>query len=211
MTLNGSKFVKVFVGGVAEDKIRNFENLIGGQLGDKLNGDKNKNTLDGGSGDDVLNGGDGDDRLIGNVGRDTLTGSAGDDVFAFTWPPQSPAFGRDVITDFKRGKDHIDLSDIDANSSTVKNDAFTFLTSEGAAFSGIAGQVRFDKQGSITIFEIDVNGDKFADMQVELTGGINLAKATSCCETSRLTRSDDKPAGPDCLAGLSTFWVQMDS
>ncbi|MDB5526376.1 MAG: hypothetical protein JWM58_4139 [Rhizobium sp.] len=176
-TLNGLKTVTVMVGGVAEDKIRNFENLTGGYGTDTLTGDKGKNTLDGWGGNDALDGGEGDDRLIGNAGIDTMTGGAGKDDFVFTLASQSSAFFRDVITDFKHGQDQIDLSEIDANSLTTKNDAFTLLSHEGAAFGGKAGEVRFDKQGGIPIVEIDVNGDKFADMQVELTGSVSFSKA----------------------------------
>nr|WP_305080291.1 hypothetical protein [Methylosinus sp. Sm6] len=77
VTLNGGTQSVVTVGGVAEDKIRNIENVTGGSGADTLIGDGLAN------------------RLVGGGGNDTLTGAGGADIFVF-----APAFGRDVVTDF---------------------------------------------------------------------------------------------------------------
>ena len=72
VTLNGSTAATVFVGGVAEDTIRNIENLVGGSAGDTLRGDSGVNVLQGLSGNDFLDGGAGLDTLIGGPGQDTF-------------------------------------------------------------------------------------------------------------------------------------------
>ena len=60
-TLNGSTAVTVNVGGVAEDSLRNIENIIGGSAGDTLIGDSFANIFMGGAGNDTLNGNSGSD------------------------------------------------------------------------------------------------------------------------------------------------------
>lgn len=177
VTLKGSKTAKVTIGGTSEDKIKNIENITGGYVADTIKGDKGDNTLDGLTGDDILDGGAGHDRLIGSLGSDRMTGGAGNDNFVFKFIGSTTAFERDVITDFKRGEDHIDLKGIDPDTTTVKNEAFAFLAKEGAAFDGKGPEVRFDKQSAVTFVELDANGDKLADWHFELSGVVGLTKA----------------------------------
>ncbi len=61
LTLAGSTFAGVTIGGVAEDTIRNFENVIGGAGADTLTGDGLANYFFGGLGNDALDGGAGID------------------------------------------------------------------------------------------------------------------------------------------------------
>ncbi|CTQ47566.1 Endoglucanase E1 precursor [Roseibium aggregatum] len=72
----------VYVGGIAEDTIRNVENIIGGSADDTITGDALANTLRGGDGDDVLYGDGGGDTLYGDAGNDTLYGETDDDVLS---------------------------------------------------------------------------------------------------------------------------------
>ena len=67
-------------------------------------------------GNDDLNGGAGDDIIIGNAGNDTLTGGEGRDVFVFMANSNS---GQDTITDFVRGSDKIQFSDVVDTSSLI--------------------------------------------------------------------------------------------
>jgi hypothetical protein len=60
----------------------------------------------GGAGDDVLMGNAAGNRLGGGPGNDVLAGGGGDNVFVF-----APGWGRDIITDFTRGADLLDLWD----------------------------------------------------------------------------------------------------
>jgi Ca2+-binding RTX toxin-like protein len=71
VTLNGSTNATVTVGGVAEDTIRNIENVSGGSGNDTLKGDGAANLLDGNGGNDTLYGGGGIDTLRGGTGDDT--------------------------------------------------------------------------------------------------------------------------------------------
>ena len=69
-------------------------------------------TLTGGSGNDTLTGGAGNDTITGGGGGDTLTGGGGSNVFVYTNPSQTTngMSGRDIITDFTTGTDHIKIS-----------------------------------------------------------------------------------------------------
>ncbi|MCW5737172.1 MAG: hypothetical protein KIS73_23805, partial [Enhydrobacter sp.] len=94
VTLNGATNVSVKVNGVAEDTIRNIENVIGGSGNDTLTGDALANRLEGGA------------------GNDTLTGGAGKDEFVFGFPPNGvfSALGNDRITDFNVADDSFVLA-----------------------------------------------------------------------------------------------------
>ncbi|GGX70322.1 hypothetical protein GCM10007385_44160 [Tateyamaria omphalii] len=63
--------------------------------------------LNGGTGDDVLTGNAGDDVLFDGAGADTLSGGAGADLFILADDADT-----DVILDFQRGVDRIDISAI---------------------------------------------------------------------------------------------------
>ncbi len=155
------------------DSLNDIENVIGGGGND---------TLVGSGGANSLSGGDGNDHLDGRGGKDILTGGEGADVFIFrNVAHSSPGVAdRDVITDFTQGEDMIDLSIIDADTAAAGNQAFTFLASVGAAFTGIAGELNFafeDLEGTDndkTIIAGDINGDQVADFSIELTGLIDL-------------------------------------
>jgi hypothetical protein len=71
VTLNGENDVIVTVGGMAEDTIRNIENLLGGSGNDVLTGDSQANELQGLGGNDTLTGRAGNDVLDGGAGWDT--------------------------------------------------------------------------------------------------------------------------------------------
>jgi len=71
LTLNGSNDATVLVNGVAEDTIRNVENIWGGSVNDVLTGDGVANWLVGMDGNDCLKGMSGSDQLDGWGGIDT--------------------------------------------------------------------------------------------------------------------------------------------
>ena len=77
----------------------------GNDLANKLTGNSGANLLQGGGGNDVLLGNAGADTLIGGAGTDKLTGGADADRFVLT-----VGSGKDTITDFTQGQDHIDLT-----------------------------------------------------------------------------------------------------
>ena len=79
LTLSGSEDSTVFIGNVAEDTLRNIEDVIGGSGDDALTGGNTDNVLWGMGGDDHLYGKDGQDILDGGDGRDYLDGGEGAD------------------------------------------------------------------------------------------------------------------------------------
>ena len=66
--------------------------------------------------------------------------------------------------------DTIDLSRIDADVTAAGEQAFVFVDS----FSGAAGEatLRYDppRYGTITMLDLDINGDSAADIRIELVG-----------------------------------------
>lgn len=77
--------------------------INGGAGDDKLFGGGGRDSLWGSDGDDRINGGAGKDLLIDGAGNDVMTGGAGSDIFRFT------GGGNDVVTDFQRNLDLVDL------------------------------------------------------------------------------------------------------
>jgi serralysin len=162
------------------DTYSSIENILGGSYADNLRGNNSANTLQGRagndklygrSGNDVLYGHEGNDLLVGGYGKDVLLGGAGADVFDFNAVNESLPASRDTIRDFLRGADRIDLRSIDANTALAGDQAFTFIG--GSAFSGKAGQLNFSKG----VVSADINGDKIADFQINVSGLSTLAKS----------------------------------
>jgi Ca2+-binding RTX toxin-like protein len=111
---------------------------------------------------DILTGGKGKDRLIGKKGGDILTGGLDADRFIYNSDTDSSnGLGSiDSITDFNGLEgDRVDLSSIKASGG----EKLSYIG--GDAFEGVAGQVRF----SLATLEVDINGDRFADMSIALT------------------------------------------
>jgi Ca2+-binding RTX toxin-like protein len=164
----GNSSNNVLIGNAGHNK------LAGGSGNDKLYGGAGNDSLDGGNGNDrlygqdghdTLKGGSGNDRLDGGLGRDYLYGGSGRDVFDFNSIAETAVgSARDVIYDFRRGQDDIDLSSIDANVKAGGNQAFSWIGTSG--FSGKAGQLHMIDQGSQVIVQGDVDGDRKADFDI---------------------------------------------
>jgi Ca2+-binding RTX toxin-like protein len=139
--------------------------LIGGVNPERLFGGGDDDSISGMGGNDELDGGPDEDVLFGGAGRDRLTGGGDDDVFLYSKTSDSTNTLRDTITDFSRAqRDEIDLSLIDASTRAAGNQAFKFIGS--AAFTKVAGQLRFQKVGSDTLIQGDTNGDGKADLVI---------------------------------------------
>ncbi len=87
VTLNGATNARVFVGGVAEDTIRNIENLIGGRGNDILTGDARPNIFNPQDGTDTVNGRAGNDDIFGGLGNDTFDGGTEVDTVDYRSAP----------------------------------------------------------------------------------------------------------------------------
>ncbi len=172
-----------------------IENARSGSGNDTLTGNGAANRLEGGAGNDKLDGQGGNDVLIGGIGTDTLTGGEGSDVFRFeTVADSAVGAGRDVITDFLKGADKIDLSAIGASS---------FIGT--AQFGGVAGQVRYVSAADATYVELDSDGDGRADFQLQLGGGIRLDNSDFVDLLGAATSGDDRLSGTsraDNISGL---------
>ncbi|MDV7141051.1 calcium-binding protein, partial [Tropicimonas sp. TH_r6] len=115
------------------DSYVSVEQVVGSSHDDTIKGDDNANTLWGGDGADLLDGSGGNDRLFGGNGADSMAGGAGDDHFVFNTIAESglDSASRDVITDFTRGEDLIDLTGITAENGGEAPDLDISVTAEG--------------------------------------------------------------------------------
>jgi VCBS repeat-containing protein len=139
------------------DTYAGIENLTGSSYADKLTGNTLANVLAGGAGKDLLWGG---------TGADTFFFGNGDSTVA--------AKGRDVIQDFSHSqRDHIDLSLIDAISSTGKDDAFKIYATEKLALAHV-GSIFLDVHGTTTTVYINNDADKSFDMAIDVLNNKSL-------------------------------------
>lgn len=147
------------------DATAGTSNATGNSLANTLTGNASSNTLSGGAGNDTL---------IGNAGVDILVGGKGADIFMFlsALDTGTGSGQRDIISDFIVSQgDKINLSSIDANTSSGGDDAFIFI--DTLNFTS-AGQLRF----ASNILAGDINGDGVADFEIQCTG---VTKLTSQC------------------------------
>lgn len=168
LSINGSQFT-----GQGFDTLINVENLIGGEERDRLFGDDGANRLE--DGDiyydlaDSLNGRGGDDTLVVvcEEGIDVLSG--GEDADRFVFQPLDNFSGNsmDIITDLTLG-DSVDVSAIDANAFTERNESFKMV----AEFNGSPGQavLEYKVRADVTLLLMDTDGDGVADHTVEMNG-----------------------------------------
>lgn len=151
--------------------------LHGGRDADDLRGGLGADNIDGGAGRDRILGGPGADKIYGMGGGDILDGGKGEDVFIYLSVTDSRPGDCDLIVDFRRGIDSLDLRGIDAIRSTQGDDAFVFIERED--FSGTAGELRITGDPSATRFlEGDVNGDGRADFSIEFAAGTSVPLET---------------------------------
>ncbi|MFB9980311.1 beta strand repeat-containing protein [Mesorhizobium kowhaii] len=154
VSLTKSVDAQVTIGGIAEDTIRNIENVTGGSGGDTLNGDGFVNILIGGGGNDTISGRDGNDTLIGGDGNDIINGNSGDDRLI-------GGRGNDTING-NSGLDTVDYS-TDVSSGAVHG-ILVNLWGVGSQL-GLAADTATDSFGNTdTVATIrNVTGTQFAD------------------------------------------------
>ncbi|WP_236721502.1 Calx-beta domain-containing protein [Trichormus sp. NMC-1] len=105
------------------------DNFTGTNRSDDLFGGLGNDTLQGGGDNDRLFGEQGDDRFLGGTGSDTFYGGTGLDTFVFEYfNGSSSAQELDVVTDFVKGQDKIDLrsvgiADYQTLSYLISNDS----------------------------------------------------------------------------------------
>ncbi|MCY1209909.1 VCBS repeat protein [compost metagenome] len=144
----------------------NGDDLIYGDNGNHaaLGGD---DIIAGGNGKDTIYGEGGNDKIAGGGGGDTLSGGYGADVFVYNAVSDSTAAGMDVITDFQRGVDHLDLRPV--------------LGDTGFEWGGrqpTAHGAWFQQSGGNTYVYVDVDGNPAtAEMVIKLNGLHELSKS----------------------------------
>lgn len=109
-------------GGDAQgDTLFSIENILATSYDDNITGDSKDNTIYANSGDDIVNGGAGNDVIYGGkgsdiinggAGKDILFGGSGNDIFTFTALEDSSIDQSDLISDFSKGQDKINLSNL---------------------------------------------------------------------------------------------------
>ena len=150
-SLDGNAGSDLILGGIDNDT------LVGGQGNDTLTGEGGRDSLLGGAGDDILSGGGSGDLMTGGLGTDSFD-------FTFANEIGTLAANRDKITDFTAGSDLVNLTAIDANTTLAGNQAFSFIAA--AAFTSVAGQLRYSALDGLLQGDIDGNG--VADFSLDL-------------------------------------------
>ena len=195
-------------GGYAQgDALTNIESIIGTDFNDTLTGNSEDNNLVGQHGNDTLSGGDGNDTLSGGGGDDTLSGGAGNDQFFGSDGDDiiSGGDGNDYISGGEgddtltggAGNDFYDIASYAGAFTTEITDfeigdtlnLFTVGLAGGgqflpvfigeAAFSGTAGELRYEKVGGQTLLHLDIDGDGTVDETLTLSNGELALVSTS--------------------------------
>ncbi|WP_299770741.1 calcium-binding protein [uncultured Tateyamaria sp.] len=171
-SLSGGQDNDTLFGDTGNDTLRGDEgndSVAGGSGQDLILGGAGADILQGESGNDTLDGGSGNDLIDGGTGRDVMRGGEGSDVFDFnTLRDSAVAISRtDVILDFERGQDKVDIGDL--------NDAGMFTLVEGFTGSGSAEfRIAIDAtRGSHVL--IDADGDGRADTAFLVEDVFNLS------------------------------------
>lgn len=174
ITGTGNNGNNVIVGNDGSNRVYGYggdDRLAGGLGSDQIDGGAGNDGISGEAGDDRLYGGDGNDQLNGGAGRDIVVGGAGADLHLF----RDGDFGgadpssADIIRDFSSSEgDRIRLDLVDSDQTSDGDQAFTFVGT--AAFTGTAGELRYEQIGANTFISGDTDGDGNADFMIRLDG-----------------------------------------
>lgn len=162
--------------GLGKDSLRGIEKASGSSAADKIYGSNGANTLSGEGGNDYLEGRKGADILVGGAGRDVLAGGSDTvrDVFVFNSIADSRlgSGARDIIWNFTKSVDDINLRGIDANTQVFGDQAFGWGGTTVGAY-----KVWTVTSGSNILLRGDVNGDKVADFEIQIDGISGLSSS----------------------------------
>jgi serralysin len=128
---------------------------IGNALDNRIVGNDQANFLFGGAGRDVLIGGDGTDQLVGGAGADIFVA----EINAAKVASKGGPISLDLVLDFQKGVDKIDLTGIDAKAGEAGHQAFSW---KGHAANKDAGDLSIRTFGNMQAAEsalgIDIDG-----------------------------------------------------
>ena len=164
----------VITGSTQADKLYGFkgdDTMTGRDGNDRMLGGKGNDSLNGNAGDDKLDGNAGADLLNGGGGKDKLTGGGGNDTFFFNSKTTSANF--DTITDFKHGKDVIQL-----DSSVFSGLSKGVLASKNfvlaSKYDGQKKVVIYDKATGTLSYDLNGGTGKDAISFAKVTKGLNI-------------------------------------
>jgi Ca2+-binding RTX toxin-like protein len=134
-------------------------NVINGSIkNDSLNGTALNDEIYGNNGIDTIKAGAGNDLIIGGKGADVLLGGIGNDQFIFKDLSDSTTSESDLILDFIKGEDKINLSNLGFDS-----------IAEGHGNNLSAHGIDYHFEGGNTIID-----DQHSNFAVKLAGEIHL-------------------------------------
>ena len=165
--VQGTDFVDEIIG----DQASNFLHGNGGA--DFISANGGDDIISGGAGNDRILGGSGADKISGGAGADTLTGGSEADTFQFLFLSEvGVGAGRDVIRDFEKGLDKINVSTLDADTSVSGNQTFSFVGSN--AFSD-EGQIRATPLNGGALVQFNTSGTSGAEFEIFLEDPVQLS------------------------------------
>jgi Ca2+-binding RTX toxin-like protein len=143
-------------------------------------GGSGNDSFDGSSKNDTLYGEKGRDRIHGANGADTLSGGKNADTFYYYVTTESGVGKgkRDYITDFKAGEDKLYFQE---KSDTNSGFTDAHFGGKSKVFDGTIGEIIWHTQNKAgtandrTFVQMDFDGDRVADLQIELKGLIKLS------------------------------------
>lgn len=185
VTLNGAAASTVKVNGIAEDVIKNIENLIGGSGNDSLGGDGLDNVFYGLAGKDTLTGGAGDDTLDGGTGNDIAVYSVARSAANVTFDTVNHKLVVSAGTD---GTDAL----VNVEQLRFSDGLYSFQFGDGANFNDFNAANGWNNQQRLPRLLVDVNGDGRADLLGFANFGtvVSLARADGTFEPSKLAIAD---------------------
>lgn len=136
-------------GKLGSSKAINFENVVGTEFHDKINGDRGDNVISGLGGVDTIKGRGGDDILVGNKGNDFVFGGNGDDMLVW-----NNGDGSDLM-DGGKGYDKVQVNfDTDLVNDDLQNkDVAEFsVTNKGVQFA----RIEVNDQTEFGLFQLDI-------------------------------------------------------
>jgi Ca2+-binding RTX toxin-like protein len=182
-----------------------FNHLTGSATIDSLSGSSASDVITGTGGDDWISAGKGSDLILSGAGHDHLTGGASPDYFAYT-SIAGTGIGatRDVIADFESGADKLLFAGLDLPALS-ESDHWHFVGSK--YFTGAALEIRAFQSGSDTVVAVDVDGDMRTDMEIALSGSVDLSAhdflITSSAPGLTATSSFAATSQTDTITGTS--------
>ena len=143
--------------GVFRTALRGADTITLSPYDDNMTGFAGNDTIYGYAGEDSISGGTGADRLYGGLGPDNFVFDDGETGLG--------AARRDVIFDFRRNSDDIDLRLIDANTKQRGDQKFDFGVTAPAK-----NAVWFAASSNGVIVYGDTDGDRRADFEIDVRG-----------------------------------------